>query len=89
MLSEKDKKVIIEIAERFKVKRVLLFGSSADPLNRGADIDLAVEGLMPGSFFDFLGELLFSLPLPVDLVDLGTPSKFNQLIQREGMVLYG
>jgi predicted nucleotidyltransferase len=89
MLNENEKNIIIEIAKRFGAKRVLLFGSSADPQKRGKDIDLAVEGLPAEDFFGFYGELLFSLPLPVDLVDLASKSKFNQMVRREGVAIYG
>jgi predicted nucleotidyltransferase len=89
MINEDEKNAIIEIAKRYGVTRVLLFGSSADPQKRGRDIDLAVEGLPPEDFFGFYGELLFGLPLPVDLIDLASSSKFNQMVRREGVVIYG
>lgn len=89
MISERDKATIISIADRFKVRRVLLFGSNASINQEGRDIDLAVEGVRPKDFFRFYGELLFSLKKPVDLVDLSIDNKFNQLIRKEGIAIYG
>jgi predicted nucleotidyltransferase len=90
MISEKDKLTIISIARRFKVKRVLLFGSnisSGDQESR--DIDLAVEGVPSRDFFKFYGELLFRLNKPVDLIDLSFNNKFNRLVRQEGIAIYG
>jgi len=90
MISERDKSTIISIAGRFKAKRILLFGSNISSDDReGRDIDLAVEGVPPKDFFKFYGELLFSLNKPVDLIDLSIDNKFNQLIRKEGLAIYG
>jgi len=89
MISEQDKVTIVDIARRYDVKAVLLFGSSADPNKRANDIDLAVEGIVPEKFFSFYGDLLFALSQPVDLIDLSADTKFNRLVHREGVRLYG
>jgi len=89
MISEEDKAMIVNIARRYDVKDVLLFGSSIDPNRVANDIDLAIEGIAPAKFFDFYGELLFALSKPVDLVELSRNSKFNRLIYQEGVRLYG
>ena len=89
MISEQDKAIITDIARRYDVGGVLLFGSGADPKIEADDIDLAVEGIVPEKFFNFYGDLLFSLSKPVDLIDLSKDSKFNRLVYREGMRLYG
>ena len=89
MISEQDKAAIVNIARRYNVGGVLLFGSSADPTREASDIDLAVEGIAPEQFFSFYGELLFGLSKPVDLIDLSNNTKFNRLVYREGIRLYG
>lgn len=89
MISREDKSAIIELAAKYKAKRVLLFDSSADPDREANDIDLAVEGIRPADFFRFYGDLIFGLSKPVDLVDLSTDSKFIRLIRRDGELLYG
>ena len=89
MISEQDKAMIVDLARRYDVKGVLLFGSSIDPDREANDIDLAIEGIAPAKFFDFYGELLFALSKPVDLVELSRDSKFNRLVYQEGVRLYG
>ena len=89
MISEQDKATIIDIARRYDVEGVLLFGSSADPNRQADDIDLAVEGIAPEKFFIFYGDLLFGLSKPVDLIDLSSDTKFNRLVYRDGIRLYG
>lgn len=89
MISEKDKKIIKELSEKYHVKKVLLFGSNADPSKEGRDIDLAVEGINPKDFFKFYGRLMLRLSKPVDLIDLTETSKFTTLVREEGIPIYG
>ena len=89
MITEKDKDTIQTLSRRYRVKRVLLFGSSTDPVKESQDIDIAVEGVAPEDFFKYYGDLLLKLSKPVDLVDLSESSKFVQLILQEGVLLYG
>lgn len=89
MLSETDKKIIIDLSEKYHAKRVLLFGSSADPAKEGRDIDIAVEGIGPREFFKYHGALMLKLSKPVDLIDLSETSKFVTLIKKEGIPIYG
>ncbi|HUW20700.1 MAG TPA: hypothetical protein VMW16_15490 [Sedimentisphaerales bacterium] len=79
----------MDIARRYGVKRVLLFGSGAAPEGEANDIDLAVEGIVPEEFFNFYGDLIFGLSKPVDLIDLSDNTKFSRLVSREGIPLYG
>ena len=88
MISEQDKATIVDIARRYDVRAILLFGSSVDPAREADDIDLAVEGIVPEKFFSFYGELLFGLSKPVDLIDLSNNTKFNRLVYRDGVRLY-
>ena len=89
MLSEKDRSSIVELAIKYHAKRVVLFGSSAQPNLQGRDIDIAVDGIPPEEFFKFYGDLIFSLSKPVDVVDLSQENEFTTLIRKEGIVLYG
>ena len=88
MISLKEKTIIKKLAARYHAKRVLLFGSSISK-NSARDIDLALEGLPAANFFKFYGDLLGSLPKPVDLIDISRNSKFNHLIRQEGLAIYG
>lgn len=89
MISEKDKKVILELAKKYKVKRVILFGSGSKDNIKSRDIDLAVEGIPDRLFFKFYSELIFNLSQPVDLVDLSRKNKFTEIVSSEGVLLYG
>ncbi|MHC1599310.1 MAG: nucleotidyltransferase family protein [Candidatus Methanospirareceae archaeon] len=89
MISEMDKQVITQCAEKYKVSSIYLFGSSLDERSEPNDIDLAVEGIRPNVFFKFYGELMRNLSKPVDLVDLSGKSLFNQIIVEKGVKIYG
>jgi predicted nucleotidyltransferase len=89
MLSQHDKDVIRRLARQYGLKRVLLFGSAARSGRTPRDIDLAVEGLDPRRFFDFYGDLLFAISLPVDLFDLSKRGRFADLVREEGVPIYG
>jgi predicted nucleotidyltransferase len=89
MITETDKKTILEISKKYRAKRVLLFGSSLKPERESRDIDIAVEGIQPKDFFSYYGDLMFSLSKPVDIVDISGTSKFIKLILKKGVPLYG
>ena len=89
MISENDKKTILNLAEKYKVKRVILFGSGSKIIGVNNDIDLAVDGIPDKLFFKFYSELIFNLSKPVDLVDLNKKSKFLDILTSEGIQIYG
>ena len=89
MVSDRDKATIAALARRYGAATVWLFGSNADGRRRGRDLDLAVEGVAPARFFQFVGDLMLSLSKPVDVVALEKRSKLNGLIRRDGIPIYG
>ena len=89
MISDGDKATIAVLARRYGAATVWLFGSSADRLRRGRDLDLAVEGVAPAQFFQFVGELMLALSQPVDVVALEKRSNLSALIRRDGILIYG
>ena len=89
MITEEEKKNIREISEKYRVKRVILFGSSIDSTRENLDIDIAIEGISPTDFFKYYGDLLLKLSKPVDVIDISKASKFVKLILQEGIPLYG
>jgi len=89
VVSAHDKAIIAALARRYGAAAVWLFGSSADRRRRGRDLDLAVEGVAPARFFQFVGDLMLSLSQPVDVVALEKPSKLSALIRRDGIRIYG
>ena len=89
MISKSDTMAIVSCAAKFDVSKVLLFGSSAKENTEAADIDLAVAGIRPERFFEFYAELIKDLSRPVDLVDLSHRSLFTEMVEQEGVRLYG
>lgn len=51
MITEKDKRTIQDIARKYQVSQVLLFGSSLSEEIEGRDIDIAIEGIADKDFF--------------------------------------
>jgi predicted nucleotidyltransferase len=89
MISNEDKYMLLEIARKYNVAKLYLFGSNLEDKRVANDIDLAVEGISDSLFFKFYSELIFSLSKPVDLIDLKKKSLLNEMIKTEGMLLYG
>ena len=89
MISEKEKQIIIQCAQKYNVSSVILFGSSIREDREFNDIDIAVKGIEPRLFFRFYAELFKNLSKPVDLVDLSNKSLFNDLIEEDGVRIYG
>jgi len=89
MISNEDKYRLLEIAKKYDVSKVYLFGSNLDPERESNDIDLAVEGISDSVFFKFYSELIFSLSKPVDLLDLKKKSLLTTMVKSEGVLLYG
>jgi len=89
MISGTEKKIILGLARKYKVRELFLFGSSCSPKKHGSDIDLGVRGVPAANFFNFYGDLMLSLARPVDLVDLTKKNKFNTLVCKDGLKLYG
>lgn len=78
------------LAERYHVRRVILFGSLVkERFERDSDIDLAVEGLDPAEYFHAWAEVRELTHIPVDLKPLESCyDYFRQRINEEGVVLY-
>lgn len=81
---------ICEIAKKYKVEKVILFGSRArGNFHRASDIDLAVKG---GDFADFSLDVdeETSTLLMFDFVDLNQSiqQELRENIEREGKIIY-
>ena len=88
MITEKDRKTILDTARKYRATRVLLFGSTLSDSIESRDIDIAVDGVADKDFFAFYGELLCNLSKPVDIIDLSKKTKFVELVLKEGLSLY-
>ena len=81
----------ILLRRRFAMQRVILFGSLADGdwFSDSSDIDIAVEGLAPGNYWEAwrLVESVIS-ERPVDLVEIEAAGEsLRRLIERQGVEL--
>jgi uncharacterized protein len=89
MITNNDKEKIIILAKKYNVRTIYLFGSSLGNPRYANDIDLGVKGIDPRFFFKFYGELLRKLSKPVDLVNLSKKNRFNDLVEKRGIKIYG
>ncbi|NVM30616.1 MAG: hypothetical protein HWN65_17380 [Candidatus Helarchaeota archaeon] len=88
MISDDDLNVILTHAREYKLKKVILFGSSKERED-ARDIDIGVKGLAPEVFFEFCWKVYRDLSKPVDVIDLSQRCLFTELIEKDGLVLYG
>ena len=88
MITKEDKEIISLLARSYGVHKILLFGSSTES-QEARDIDLGVIGIEPRRFFEFYGDLMFHLSKSVDLIDLSKDTKFNAIVKRDGIAIYG
>ena len=89
MITETDKKIILQYAKKYNVSYIILFGSSLEKGKKAKDIDLGVKGIEPRLFFKFYAELFKYLSKPVHLIDLSKKSLFNDLVEETGEQIYG
>lgn len=89
MITDRDIQVIRETAAKYQAKRVVLFGSSLLHESEYRDIDIGVEGVPENEFFSFYGDLMCALSKPVDVIDLSEKNRFSELVNLEGIALYG
>ena len=89
MITKRDKNIIIRYAKKYDVTDVILFGSSVLEGKESNDIDVGVKGIEPRLFFKFYADLFKNLSKSVDLVDLSKKSLFNDLIEKDGVKIYG
>lgn len=77
-------------AEKFGIKKVILFGSRARGTNReSSDIDLAVSGGNVFEFYSHLDEKAWTLlQFDVARLDKNTSPELSAEIERDGVVLY-
>lgn len=87
MIKAEDKITIETISRKYRISKVLLFGSSLSADIESRDIDIAIEGLADKDYFAFYGELMCALSKPVDVIDLTRRSKFVDLVLKEGVPL--
>ena len=89
-INEKGLREIQELADRYKIHRVILFGSRArGDYHKTSDIDLAVSGGDIVSFTIDVDEETYTL-LNFDVVNLDGPvqEELRESIEKEGIIIY-
>jgi len=89
MLTKHDREVIVKYAEKYNASSVFLFGSSTERDSEANDIDISVTGVPSRLFFKFYAELIKNLSKNVDLIDLSRKSLFSNLVEKNGVKIYG
>jgi predicted nucleotidyltransferase len=75
----------VEILKQGGCTEIFLFGSLASGnFNPQSDIDLAVRGCPSEKFFHLLGQLIFRLDYPVDLIDLDSRDPLARFLKEKG-----
>lgn len=89
-LDKEDEKRIIELAKKYRVEKVILFGSRARGNNRpDSDVDLALSGGNYFEFaFDFDDESNGNIKCDVTYLDHELKMGLRDSINRDGIVLY-
>jgi predicted nucleotidyltransferase len=86
-LQEEEKEKLVRVAAAFGIRQLWLFGSAMahDEYN---DIDLGVEGLKKGSYYEFLSLLDIATNKQIDLIDMDGKNPMRHIIRDRGQVIY-
>ncbi|MDT3737948.1 MAG: hypothetical protein RO257_00450 [Candidatus Kapabacteria bacterium] len=79
---------IIELAQEFKVTKLIQYGSSIDSFELSNDVDFACDGINDKNFFKFGRSLETLLNKPIDLIPIKPNSEFIDYILRNGKIIY-
>lgn len=72
-----------KLREKFKINRILLFGSFATgEINEGSDIDLVIVGDFKSPFFERIRKILSLTDLPIEPW-IYTENEFNEMIRNK------
>ena len=88
-LTDEELNIIQELAKKFEIGSVYIFGSALEDNTTRNDIDIAVADVPAGMFFKFYGALLRRLGHQVDIVDLSIKNSVTKIITREAVKIYG
>ncbi len=82
MLTDPEKETIVKCAKKYNISAVYAMSSPAS-------LVLGIDGFDPRIFFRFYGELLRTVSVPVEVVDLSLTSLYVKLVEKEGAKIYG
>ena len=88
------KETLRPLFDSYKIKKAVLFGSTAKRLDSdGSDIDIVVDGNLTGlKFFGFLEKASRLFDSEIDLIEQSQiikNSKIDNEIKNEGIIIYG
>ena len=78
----------IEVARRYGVKKLVLFGSAAEDPENARDIDLICEGVEGSDFFRMGAEMENETLTQIDIVPVPPLTHFAQYNLARGKVLH-
>lgn len=78
---------IISLARAYGITRLILFGSVAQTPKKARDIDIACDGIPGWKLYEFAARVEDELRISLDIVPLSPPTRFTQLIEKNGKVL--
>ena len=87
MSKEKKLEKIISIAKTYGVRKLILFGSAKDNMEKAPDIDLACDGVKGWKLYEFAARLEEELGESFDVISLSPPTRFTRHIEQYGQVL--
>jgi len=77
------------IFRKFKIKKVILYGSVLENnMREKSDIDILVDFLPPDKFFAFQCQLEDLLNVPVDVHTMDEDEQFTRKVLQRGEVIY-
>jgi len=85
---QKGIQTAVEILREAGAREVYLFGSAARGTAKpDSDLDLAVRGLPPESFFQVVGQVAMRVSRRFDIVDLDDRNPFTEYLERKGKLV--
>lgn len=87
-ITQENIDIVIELAKKYQVKRLLLFGSALINPQNANDLDLGVEGIAESEFLAFGAELEDILLKSVDLIPIDFDNLFVKHIKKYGKYIY-
>ena len=78
---------IVASAKEYGARRVILFGSAVEDIEKARDIDIACDGIDGWAFYEFGALLENKLSRSLDIVSLTPTTPFTRHIETYGRVL--
>ncbi len=75
---------ITSLAKKYGATRLILFGSAQESPETARDIDLACDGISGWKLYELAALLEEEINAPLDLVSLVPPTRFTQMIEKNG-----